>query len=79
VETDEFIIDSPTVTSSKFWIGMAGQSATHTVVIAQTIVNGKNKGLNWFVIQLRDVKTGELMPNIMAGDIGSKVGKSLVV
>ncbi|CAO3599143.1 unnamed protein product [Absidia cylindrospora] len=74
IDADEFVIDSPTVTSSKFWIGMAGQSATHTVVIAQTIINGKNKGLNWFVVQLRDVKTGELMPNVIAGDIGSKVG-----
>ncbi|CAO3599075.1 unnamed protein product [Absidia cylindrospora] len=74
IETDEFVIDSPTVTSSKFWIGMAGQSATHTVVIAQTIIHGENKGLNWFVVQLRDPKTGALMPNVVAGDIGSKVG-----
>ncbi|KAI8099931.1 uncharacterized protein BX664DRAFT_273493 [Halteromyces radiatus] len=74
VNTDEFIINSPTITSTKYWIGMAGQSATHTVVIAQTIVHGENKGLNWFVVQLRNVNTGELMPNVIAGDIGSKVG-----
>ncbi|KAI8641874.1 hypothetical protein BD408DRAFT_345331 [Parasitella parasitica] len=72
--TDEFILDSPTVTSTKWWIGMAGQTATHTVVIAQTIVNGKNVGLNWFVVQLRSKYTGELEPNVMAGDIGQKVG-----
>lgn len=53
---------------------MAGQTATHTVVIAQTIVHGKNVGLNWFVIQLRDTITGVVMPNIRAGDIGAKVG-----
>lgn len=54
---------------------MAGQSATHAVVIAQTVVVGQNKGLNWFVVQLRDPITGQLMPDVMAGDIGSKVGK----
>lgn len=53
---------------------MAGQTATHTVVIAQTIIDGKNVGLNWFVIQLRDTVTGVVMPNIQAGDIGAKVG-----
>ncbi|KAI8978653.1 acyl-CoA dehydrogenase/oxidase [Pilobolus umbonatus] len=74
VERDEFILDSPTVTSTKWWIGMAGHAATHTVVIAQTIVNGENVGLNWFIVQLRDRNTGELMPDIQAGDIGSKVG-----
>ncbi|CAO3649136.1 unnamed protein product [Cunninghamella blakesleeana] len=73
--SDEFIIESPNITSAKIWIGMAGCTATHTVVIAQTIIHGKNKGLNWFVVQLRDTETGELMPNIMAGDVGSKVGR----
>ncbi|KAG2215644.1 hypothetical protein INT46_006248 [Mucor plumbeus] len=72
--TDEFILDSPTVTSTKWWIGMAGQTATHTVVIAQTVVDGKNVGLNWFVVQLRSKYTGELEPNVQIGDIGQKVG-----
>lgn len=53
---------------------MAGQTATHTVVIAQTIIDGKKYGLNWFIIQLRDTVTGELLPHIQAGDIGAKVG-----
>lgn len=53
---------------------MAGQTATHTVVIAKTYIHGKNVGLNWFVVQLRDTVTGEVLPNIRAGDIGSKVG-----
>lgn len=72
--TDEFIIDSPSITATKWWIGMAGQTATHTVVISQTIINGKNVGLNWFVVQLRDKITGETMPNVRLGDIGQKVG-----
>lgn len=55
---------------------MAGQSATHTMVIAQTYINGQHVGHNWFIVQLRDRATGELMPNVKAGDIGHKVGRS---
>ncbi|KAI7892206.1 acyl-CoA dehydrogenase/oxidase [Mucor mucedo] len=72
--TDEFIIDSPTITATKWWIGMSGQTATHTVVIAQTLVDKKNVGLNWFVVPLRSKYTGELEPGIQIGDIGAKVG-----
>ncbi|KAF1805085.1 acyl-CoA dehydrogenase/oxidase [Mucor lusitanicus] len=74
VETDEFIIHSPNITSTKWWIGMAGQTATHTVVIAQTLIHGKNVGLNWFIVQLRDTVTGKVVPGVQAGDVGSKVG-----
>ncbi|KAL0084990.1 hypothetical protein J3Q64DRAFT_1809703 [Phycomyces blakesleeanus] len=74
IATDEFVLESPTVTSSKWWIGMAGQTATHTVAIAQTIIHGKNVGLNWFIVQLRSQTDGSLMPNVVAGDIGQKVG-----
>lgn len=74
VETDEFIINSPNITSTKWWIGMAGQTATHTVVIAQTLIHGKNVGLNWFIVQLRDTITGQVVPGVQAGDVGSKVG-----
>ncbi|KAI9301726.1 hypothetical protein BJ944DRAFT_233660 [Cunninghamella echinulata] len=72
--TDEFIIESPTLTSTKWYIGAACSTATHTVVISQTIINGQNVGLNWFVVQLREKGTGKLMPNVIAGDIGPKVG-----
>ncbi|CEG78203.1 Putative Acyl-coenzyme A oxidase [Rhizopus microsporus] len=72
--TDEFILDTPTITGTKWWIGMAAQTATHAVVIAQTVIDGKNVGLNWFVVQLRNKHTGELEPNVQIGDIGEKVG-----
>lgn len=73
--TDQFILNSPSVTSTKWWIGLAGQTATHAVVIAQTIILGKNVGLNWFVVQLRDKQTGQLEPDVQAGDIGQKTGR----
>ncbi|KAJ3330122.1 acyl-Coenzyme A oxidase [Blyttiomyces sp. JEL0837] len=76
ISSDEWIIHSPTLTSTKWWIGMAGQTATHTVMVAQTIVQGKNYGLNWFILPLRDVKTGRLLPGITCGDIGAKAGRN---
>ncbi|KAJ3265153.1 fatty-acyl coenzyme A oxidase, partial [Borealophlyctis nickersoniae] len=74
--TDTFILHSPTLTSTKWWIGMAGQVATHTHFLAQTIVNGKNCGLNWFVVPLRDRHTGRLLPGVTCGDVGAKAGRA---
>ncbi len=38
--TDEFVINSPTITSIKWWIGGAAHTATHAAVYAQLILNG---------------------------------------
>ncbi|KAJ3094983.1 fatty-acyl coenzyme A oxidase, partial [Phlyctochytrium planicorne] len=73
-ERDEWVILSPTLTSIKWWIGMAGQTANHTVLIAQTMVNGNNIGLNWFLVPLRD-RNGRLLPTVTAGDCGAKAGR----
>ncbi|CAO3662908.1 unnamed protein product [Rhizopus stolonifer] len=53
---------------------MAAQTATHAVVIAQTLINHRSVGLNWFVVPLRSKQTGELEPGVHIGDIGQKVG-----
>ncbi|TPX64979.1 acyl-CoA oxidase [Spizellomyces sp. 'palustris'] len=73
--TDSFILHSPTLTSTKWWIGMSGQAATHTVFLAQTIIKGKHCGLNWFMVPLRDRHTGRLFPGVTCGDIGAKAGR----
>ncbi|CAI2163913.1 16763_t:CDS:10 [Funneliformis geosporum] len=75
-KTDEFIIHSPTLTATKVWIGMAGQTATHTIALCQTIVNGKMYGVNWFIVQLRDQKNGRLLTGVTAGDMGEKYGRN---
>ncbi|KAG0247784.1 acyl-Coenzyme A oxidase, partial [Mortierella polycephala] len=70
--TNEWVIHSPTLTSTKWWIGMAGETATHTVAICQTLVDGENQGINWFIVPLRNTKTGKLLPGVTCGDIGHK-------
>lgn len=46
---------------------MAGQTATHTLVLAQLIIDDKKKGLHWFIVPLRSRKDGRLFPGVTAG------------
>lgn len=72
---DEFVIHSPSMMATKWWIGMAGQTATHTVALCQLEIDGRNHGLHWFCVPLRSRETGKLLPGVTAGDIGSKAGR----
>lgn len=45
-----FKINSPKVTSAKFWPGVLGMCSTHAVVQAKTFVKGKYIGVQTFVI-----------------------------
>lgn len=69
-----FTLNSPHLTASKWWIGSLGKAANHAVVMAQLFIGGKNYGPHPFVVQIRDLKTHEPLPNIHVGDIGPKFG-----
>ncbi len=43
--TDEFIINSPTITSTKFWPGDLGKFSTHAVVFARLIIDDNDYGV----------------------------------
>lgn len=72
---DCFVIHTPTLLATKWWIGMAGQTATHTVALAQLVVGTQQHGLHWFLVPLRDRATGGLLPGIQCGDLGAKMGR----
>ncbi|KZT00615.1 acyl-CoA oxidase [Laetiporus sulphureus 93-53] len=73
-ETKEFEIHSPTLTSSKWWIGALGKTATHGIVQAKLILpGGKDMGPHMFFVQLRSLKDHTLLPGRTVGDIGPKV------
>ncbi|KAF2315054.1 hypothetical protein GH714_038038 [Hevea brasiliensis] len=73
-ETDEFVIHSPTLTSSKWWPGGLGKVSTHAVVYARLITDGQEHGVHGFIVQLRSLDDHMPLPGITVGDIGMKFG-----
>ncbi|PGH15626.1 hypothetical protein AJ80_05491 [Polytolypa hystricis UAMH7299] len=83
--TREFILHSPYVTASKWWIGGLGRTANHAAVVAQLLLprltgspTTKPKyvshGCHVFVVQIRDLQTHRPLKGIVIGDIGPKLG-----
>ncbi|KAI6019262.1 acyl-CoA dehydrogenase/oxidase C-terminal [Pisolithus microcarpus] len=72
-ETHEFDIHSPTLTSTKWWIGGLGKTVTHGIVQAQlNLPGGENAGPHLFLVQLRSLEDHTTLPGISIGDIGPK-------
>ncbi|TDH71300.1 hypothetical protein CCR75_004642 [Bremia lactucae] len=72
--TQEFIIDSPTLTSRKWWPGGLGKTANYAIVHAKLLLEGKEVGVQAFLVQIRSLKDHQPLPGIEMGDIGPKVG-----
>eukprot|EP00644_Phytophthora_capsici_P001758 jgi/Phyca11/6747/fgenesh1_pm.PHYCAscaffold_14_\ len=72
--TQEFIIDSPTLTSRKWWPGGLGKTANHAIVHARLFLDGKDVGVQAFLVQIRSLDDHQPVPGIEVGDIGPKVG-----
>lgn len=68
-----FRINSPTITSAKFWPGVLGSAGTHAVLQAKTFVKGKPIGIQTFVVPIRDHNL-DVLEGVEAGDIGNKLG-----
>ena len=52
-QTDEFVLNTPTLTSRKFWPGALAKVSTHACVYAQLVIGDKNYGLHVFFLQIR--------------------------
>ncbi|EGF98076.1 uncharacterized protein MELLADRAFT_46146 [Melampsora larici-populina 98AG31] len=74
-KTDEFVIHTPSLSATKWWIGGAAQTATHCSVFARLIVKGKDYGTKTFIVPLRDPRNFALLPGVNIGDIGKKMGR----
>lgn len=77
VETEEFVLNTPTLQAMKWWPGGLGKSATHCALYAQLIVGGAEVGFHTFLLQLRD-DTHRPLPGITLGEIGPKFGDNMV-
>uniref|UniRef100_A0A3Q0RHE9 Acyl-coenzyme A oxidase n=1 Tax=Amphilophus citrinellus TaxID=61819 RepID=A0A3Q0RHE9_AMPCI len=72
--TQEFVLNSPTVSSIKWWPGGLGKTSNHAIVLAQLYSLGNCHGLHAFIVPIRDMDTHEPLPGIVVGDIGPKFG-----
>ncbi len=75
--TQEFVINSPTPSSRKDYIGGAALHAEVGAVFAQLITKGENHGVHCFVVPLRD-KDGKDLPGVTTSDCGHKGGLGAV-
>ncbi|XP_054708090.1 peroxisomal acyl-coenzyme A oxidase 1-like [Uloborus diversus] len=72
--TEEFVINSPTLSSVKWWPGSLGKTANFAIVLAQLHTKGKNYGLHPFMVQIRSRDNHQPLRGITVGEIGPKVG-----
>ncbi|XP_076027244.1 peroxisomal acyl-coenzyme A oxidase 1 isoform X2 [Genypterus blacodes] len=76
--TQEFVLNSPTISSIKWWAGGLGKTSNHAIVLAQLFSHGHSHGLHAFIVPIRHMSTHEPLPGIVVGDIGPKFGFSEV-
>lgn len=77
-KTREFIISTPVDVAMKFWIGAAAQLANMSVVMAQLYIGDKNYGVHGFIVPIRDKRDHTLLPGVIIGDCGLKVGLNAI-
>lgn len=71
--TGEFVIDSPTPSSRKDYIGGAAETARVAAVFAQLITQGEGHGVHCFVVPIRDDEGNDL-PGVTTSDCHYKGG-----
>lgn len=72
--TDEFVINTPSITATKYWPGDLGRFSSHAVVFARLIIGEDDYGVQPFMVQIRDVESWKILPGVKCGDLGPKIG-----
>ncbi|EDW02146.1 probable peroxisomal acyl-coenzyme A oxidase 1 [Drosophila grimshawi] len=73
-DTDEFVLNTPTISAYKWWPGGLGHSANYSLVMAQLYIDNQLKGPHLFYVQVREEGTHEPRPGVHIGEIGKKMG-----
>eukprot|EP00127_Corallochytrium_limacisporum_P002570 Clim_evm6s134 gene=Clim_evmTU6s134 len=74
-KTQEFVIHTPSLKATKWWIGGAAHTALYCVCFARLLTQGQDYGMHPFIVPLRSEDTGDLLPGIFIGDCGAKMGR----
>ena len=74
LDTDEFVIHTPTIKASKFWPGNLGIQSTHAIVFARCIACECDYGVQPYIVPIRDLESFEPLAGVEVGDIGTKLG-----
>ena len=72
-ETDEFVIQTPTESGRKDYIGNAAEHGHLAVVFAQLVVGGESHGVHALIVPIRD-RDGTVRPGVTVEDDGPKLG-----
>ena len=69
----QFIINSPSTLSQKYWITNGAIHAKHCIVFAQLVIGDVQYGIHGFLVPIRDGNLNPL-PNVTVEDMGYKMG-----
>jgi len=72
-ERGEFLVESPTATAAKEYIGNAARDGRLAVVFAQLVVGGEGRGVHAVLVPIRD-DAGKALPGVTIEDDGEKLG-----
>ncbi|XP_072454915.1 peroxisomal acyl-coenzyme A oxidase 2 isoform X2 [Notamacropus eugenii] len=71
--TQEFVLNTPTLSATKWWPGDLGKTATHALILAQLYCSGRCHGMHGFLVPIRSLHNHSPLPGIIVGDIGPKM------
>lgn len=67
------MLNTPSLEAAKYWVGDLGWFSNWALVHARCIINGKDNGIQNFLVQIRD-ENHNPMPGVELGEIGPKWG-----
>lgn len=72
-KTQEFIINSPSIISQKYWITNGSLHSNYAIVFAQLNMNGKKEGIHVFFVKIRN-ENKSVCEGVFIEDMGHKLG-----
>lgn len=73
ISSNQFVVNTPSDSAQKYWIGGAAISARWSAVFAQLYVNGNCYGIHAFLVRIRQ-DDGTLVRGVKLADCGHKLG-----